>query len=90
MRTIERSKAFRKDYKKLSRTIADLDALLVPVLKLLVADEILPEQYRDHSLGGNWNNYRDCHIKPDLVLIYSKTNENILKLARIGSHSELF
>jgi mRNA interferase YafQ len=52
----------------------------------------LPEKYRDHALVSNWVGHRDCHIKPDLVLIYKKTEEGellILKLVRLGSHSEL-
>ncbi len=56
---------------------------------MLVADEPLSERYRDHSLAGEWKDHRDCHIKPDLVLIYRKTNENTLDLVRLGSHSEL-
>lgn len=43
----------------------------------------------DHSLTGNLKDCRDCHIKPDLVLIYRKTNDNTLELIRLGSHSEL-
>jgi mRNA interferase YafQ len=56
---------------------------------MLVADEALPERNRDHALGGDWKGFRDCHIKPDLVLIYEKS-PNTLSLARLGSHSELF
>lgn len=52
-------------------------------------DEVLPPNLSDHLLTGDWKGYRDCHIKPDLVLIYRKT-EDALVLARIGSHSELF
>ena len=46
-------------------------------------------KYVGHNLFGNWLGFRDCHIKPDLVLIY-KVDSNTLKLARIGSHSDLF
>jgi len=49
----------------------------------------LDAKYVDHPLSGNWNGFRDCHIKPDLVLIY-RTYENTLQLARIGSHSDVF
>jgi mRNA interferase YafQ len=38
---------------------------------------------------GNWQNHRDCHIKPNLVLIYQKPNDSTLRLVRLGSHSEL-
>ena len=59
------------------------------VIDMLVMDEVLPPNLSDHSLTGEWRGYRDCHIKPDLVLIYRKTEEALV-LARIGSHSELF
>ena len=54
-----------------------------------VKDIPLPEKYRDHGLEGQWKDCRDCHINPDLVLIYRKT-ENRLQLIRLGTHSELF
>ena len=56
---------------------------------MLANDEPLPERYHDHPLVGEWKDHRDCHIKPDLVLIYRKTGENTLDLVRLGSHSEL-
>ncbi|MBV9693274.1 MAG: type II toxin-antitoxin system YafQ family toxin, partial [Alphaproteobacteria bacterium] len=40
-------------------------------------------------LGGDWKDHRDCHIKPDLVLIYRKPDAKTLELVRLGSHSEL-
>jgi mRNA interferase YafQ len=63
---------------------------LIEVLYKLLNDEILPEKYRDHSLTGDWFGYRECHVKPDLLLIYKQSDENTLRLARLGSHSELF
>lgn len=94
MRTIKYTSAFKKDYKreKKGQHRNTVDADLQTVLELLQADETLPEKYRDHALVSNWVGYRDCHIKPDLVLIYKKTEEGellILKLFRLGSHSEL-
>ncbi|MGD1641148.1 type II toxin-antitoxin system YafQ family toxin [Klebsiella pneumoniae] len=47
-------------------------------------------RYRDHDLSGDWAGYRECHIKPDLLLIYRKSDADTLRLARLGSHSELF
>jgi mRNA interferase YafQ len=92
MRTIERSTAFKRDYKREAkgRHRATLEADLTTVLKALASDKPLEARYRDHDLSGIWSGYRDCHIKPDLVLIYRKLNTNILRLARLGSHSELF
>lgn len=90
MRAIERTTKFKRDYKREKKTDPALDALLVPMLELLAADAPLPDRLRDHALTGNWVGYRDCHIKPDLVLIYGKPDEDTLVLARLGSHSELF
>lgn len=47
------------------------------------------ERYLDHPLSGKWKGYRDCHIRPDLLLIYQKSS-SVLLLVRLGSHSELF
>jgi mRNA interferase YafQ len=47
-------------------------------------------EHRDHDLSGDWAGYRECHIKPDLLLIYRKSDADTLRLARLGSHSELF
>jgi mRNA interferase YafQ len=55
----------------------------------LALDEALAPRYRDHPLSGEWKDYRDCHIKPDLVLIYRKLDDDVLQLVRMGSHSEL-
>ncbi len=92
MRTIEHSTAFKRDYKREAKGHhrTTLDADLVPVLVALANDSPLVPRYRDHDLSGDWAGYRDCHIKPDLVLIYRKPDPNTLRLARLGSHSELF
>ena len=62
-------------------------------LNLLVdqlADDLqLQPRHRDHSLSGQWKSHRDCHVKPDLVLIYMKPDSETLVLQRLGSHSEL-
>lgn len=92
MRTIERSSAFKRDYKRESRGQlgATLDAALVPVLTALANDDPLEPSRRDHDLRGDWEGYRECHVKPDLLLIYKKPDPTTLRLARLGSHSELF
>lgn len=59
------------------------------VVKLLVTDKPLPKKHCDHPLSGEWKDHRDCHIKPDLVLIYRKPDSVRLQLVRLGSHSEL-
>lgn len=60
------------------------------VIALLKYDISLPVQYRDHALHGNWEGSRECHIRPDLLLIYTYTADNWLILERLGSHSEIF
>lgn len=93
MRTIERASTFKRDFKKVSlspRHRHDLGVLLTDVLGRLVQDLPLPESLRDHTLTGNWAGYRECHMKPDLLLIYSKPDADTLRLARLGSHNELF
>jgi len=90
VRTIKYASKFNRDLKRLQRsadqqTLVDLDA----VIKLLANDAPLPEYLKDHPLKGDWKPSRDCHIRPDLVLIYSKAPGE-LHLRRLGSHSELF
>jgi len=88
MRTIERSSAFKREAKGQHR--ATLDADLVAVLSALAYDQPMETKHRDHDLSGDWSGYRECHILPDLLLIYRKPDDATLRLARLGSHSELF
>jgi mRNA interferase YafQ len=90
MRTIERSSAFKRDYKRQAKRWPALDAALAPILIALANDLPLSSNYRDHDLIGDWSGYRECHVKPDVLLIYHKTDSDVLRLARLGSHSELF
>ncbi len=92
MRMIDRSTAFKRDYKRIKATprYKDIDSLLSDILELLLADKALPEKNCDHTLSGEWNGYRECHVKPNLLLIYKKPDHHTLRLARLGSHSELF
>ena len=89
MRAIERTTRFKRDYKREKKSDPALDTALVPVLTLLARDETLPPNLSDHPLAGEWKGFRDCHVRPDLVLIYAKQG-GVLSLARLGSHSELF
>lgn len=93
MRTIERASAFKRDYKRVKETPRyrkNIDGLLTGILSILVSDESLPPAFHDHPLIGDWAGYRECHIKPDLLLIYMKPDNVTLWLVRLGSHSELF
>lgn len=91
MRTIEWTGQFKRDYKRESKGQhrATLDADLMPVFTALACDLLLDPRHRDHALTGDWKDHRDCHVKPDLVLIYRKPNDGVLQLVRLGSHSEL-
>lgn len=91
MRRIEYTRKFKRDYRreKSGQYARDLDERLKAVLDLLAEDKALPHNTFDHALTGNWSDHRDCHIRPDLVLIYRKTDDGALQLVRLGSHSEL-
>ena len=92
MRRIERAAAFKRDYRRVKAIsrYRDLDERLSAVLQLLVSDRPLPLRNRDHALSGNRSGYRDYHLWPDLLLIYGKPSPDVLRLVRLGSHSDLF
>lgn len=81
-------KQFKKDVKRVKKRGWDTEKLKI-LLKLLIEGSILPLEYKDHSLLGNYNGCRDCHIEPDWLLIYRYEGMN-LHLIRTGSHSDLF
>jgi mRNA interferase YafQ len=91
MRAINLTKRFKRDYRREKSGVLGkkLDALLREALEFLAADAPLPPRYSDHPLIGEWKDHRDCHIRPDLVLIYRKPDAESLELVRLGSHSEL-
>lgn len=90
-RNVRYTKRFKRDYRREQSGIHSkkLDALLMEVVDLLAADAALPRRNFDHPLTGEWSDHRDCHIRPDLVLIYRKPDADSLELVRLGSHSEL-
>ena len=91
MRMIEWTNQFKRDFKRelKGQYRLTLDNDLFSIIERLANDEIIEDRYRDHALTGNWKDHRDCHIKPDLVLIYQKAETNLMRLSRLGSHSEL-
>lgn len=91
MRRIEHTGQFKRDYKREARGQyrATLDTELMLVVSALASDQSLEPRHHDHALTGDWKDHRDCHVKPDLVLIYRKPCDEVLQLVRIGSHSEL-
>jgi len=83
------TKTFAKSLKKLNKSGSFEIGSLEVVIDLILKRIKLPSSYKDHKLNGEWLGYRECHIKPDLLLIY-EIYKNELRLADIGSHSELF
>lgn len=81
---------FKKDIKRYQHQISILRELN-EVLKLLLAQQVLPQKYRDHALIGGYLGMRECHIRPDILLIYwiDEVNKKLV-VERLGSHSELF
>lgn len=86
MRQISRSSQFKRSFAKKG----ELTSEFIEILYLLIQDKPLPEKYRDHALKGEFNKFRECHIKPDLLLLYRKIDNNTLELADIGSHADFF
>ena len=83
-----KTNSFKRSYKKLRLTDEE-DLAYIDIIYNLLCDVRLVEKYKDHQLIGKFKDFRECHIKPDLLLIYM-IEDNILKLVDIGSHSELF
>jgi mRNA interferase YafQ len=86
--TLARTKKFKRSFKKLHLKDKDEAHFIDVVAKLLNGIE-LDENYKDHFLKGYSENYKECHIKPDLLLIY-RIYQDELQLIDIGSHSQLF
>ncbi|MDQ7046179.1 MAG: type II toxin-antitoxin system YafQ family toxin [Sulfurovum sp.] len=83
-----KTNSFKRSYKKLKLTDEE-DLAYIDVMYNLLSDIKLIDKYKDHQLKGNMKAFRECHIKPDLLLVYM-IEEKVLKLVDIGSHSELF
>jgi mRNA interferase YafQ len=85
---IYRTNQFKRSFKKLNLSDSDFDNFVDVIYKIKNGIK-LDEKYRDHNLSGNLSDFKECHLKPDLLLIY-KIKEDFLHLVDIGSHSELF
>ncbi|MCK9373155.1 MAG: type II toxin-antitoxin system YafQ family toxin [Sulfuricurvum sp.] len=85
---IFRTASFKKGFKKLSSKHQEE---VFVVIEILANGDVLPQKYKDHSLSGNYKGCKECHVRPDLLLIY-RINEGVLELTlvEIGSHSDLF
>lgn len=90
MYKIKPTSKFQKDLKKIRKRGYDL-SLLKEAIIILAKGKELPEKYKDHPLKGNFVNCRECHITPDWLLIYEKTEDELyLYLTRTGTHSDLY
>ena len=88
MKALRPQSGFRKDLKRITKRRYDL-AKLTAVTEILRKGQPLPPARRDHPLKGDWQDFRECHIEPDWLLIYQITDEHVV-LARTGTHADLF
>ncbi len=88
MLKVSYSNKFKKDYKQIKKRNYKLDKL-EQILNLLINEVQLPEKYSNHILTGKFTGFSECHIEPDWLLIYM-IEDGFLKLARTGTHSDLF
>ena len=80
----------KKDLKRIQKRGNNLQKLH-NILNSLRSNQTLSPRYRDHALTGNYNGFRECHIKPDWLLVYSIDNGNLILVAsRTGTHSDIF
>lgn len=87
-RLVSQSRQFKKDLKKQALS-GELMKKLKEAVAIIASGGNLPREMRDHELVGEYKGYRECHLAFDLLLIYVRTPDT-LRLARIGSHSDLF
>ncbi|MCY3702196.1 MAG: type II toxin-antitoxin system YafQ family toxin [Rhodospirillales bacterium] len=90
-RSVRWTRQFKRDYQRerKGRHRNTIQIELAAVIRNLATDRPLEARYRDHALSGPWGDCRDCHLRPDLVLIYRMHGPDMLELVRLGSHSEL-
>ena len=86
---IRKTTQFKKDFKRISKDIKKVEALL-EIVRMLAEGKVLPKENKPHPLGGDYKNYMECHLGDDYLLIWYDKEKDIIKLVRLGSHSELF
>ncbi|EIP9221073.1 type II toxin-antitoxin system YafQ family toxin [Salmonella enterica] len=89
MKTVLMAKTFKRDMKRLARGNKTVSQLLEPVVNCFKSGNQLDARWLDHSLGCGWPDHRDLHLKPDLILVYTRPCPNSVKLVRIGNHANL-
>lgn len=89
MYKVDWTSRFKKDYKKIAKQ--GKAKILDSVIEKLESGVALEAKFRDHALQGIYKGFKECHIEPDLLLIYKKQDDIlVLTCLRVGSHSELF
>lgn len=90
MYQIKFTSAYKKSYKLMKKRGLDTNALDT-VVDTLRQGKKLDEKYRDHALSGNFAGFRECHVKPDWLLVYLIEDDILtLTLVDTGSHSDIF
>ena len=89
MKIVSYSTQFKKDYKRIQNDLKK-KAMLFEVLEMLRNEEIMPAKYQLHQLQGKYKGCMECHLGNDFLLIWFDTEKDIIRLLRLGSHSELF
>ena len=89
MRALKTTNAFKRDYKRIVKR-GYASAKLERIIHLLATDQDLPRSARPHKLTGNYDQFWECHIEPDWLLIYELVDGDLLALRRTGSHADLF
>jgi mRNA interferase YafQ len=88
---IAKTKRFKTAYKRVKNLKGFEKEIFVAVVETLASGKTLKEGYKDHKLSGNLKNFRECHLAPDILLLYQIDNEIlVLTLVRIGNHAQLF
>ena len=89
MKILKQTSQFKKDLKGIQHNPEKIQKLKT-VLELLKESGTVPPKYQPHFLVGQYKGYMECHIEGDFLLIWIDENEDVIKLIRLGSHSELF
>lgn len=89
MKEIRKTSQFKKDFKRFAKDVEKVKTLM-SIVEKLERGEFIPDEFHPHPLKGEWKNYMECHIDDDYLLIWFDKEESIVRLVRLGSHSELF
>lgn len=89
MKEIRKTSQFKKDFKRFAKDVEKVKTLM-SIVEKLERGEFISDEFYPHPLKGEWKNYMECHIDDDYLLIWFDKEESIVRLVRLGSHSELF